>query len=121
MLKTAAWLLFGACLFFSYESMVKIAIEYVHFVQYGILTVLFCKIFVSRQYVAILLALLAGFLDEVYQAYPGNPLNWRDILLNVTGVIWGWLLYWTLKDAAGSRQPLLRVPLKGFDGDFGKS
>ena len=98
LLKTAVWLLFATGLIFSYEDLVKIAIEYVHFIQYCVLTILLCKIFVKRQYAAILIALLAGFLDEVYQAYPTDPLNWRDIMLNVTGVIWGWLLFWTLQD-----------------------
>lgn len=101
LIKSSAWLLFATCLFFSYESLVIIAIEYVHFIQYCVLTVMLCKIFTTRQYIAILLALLAGFLDEVYQAYPSNPLNWRDIMLNVTGVLWGWLLFWTLQDAGG--------------------
>lgn len=38
-------------------------------------------------------------MDETYQAYPAEPMNWRDTLLNVTGVIWGYLLYWTLQDS----------------------
>ena len=98
LLKTIVWLVFATALVLSYESLVKIAIEYVHFIQYCVFTILLCKIFAKRQYVAILLALLAGFVDEVYQAYPAEPLNWRDIMLNVTGVVWGWLMFWTLQD-----------------------
>lgn len=81
--------------------MVKISIEYIHFIQYCILTVLLCNIISSRIYIAILIGILAGFLDELYQAYPTEHFNWRDTILNVTGVIWGWLLYWTLLDAIG--------------------
>ena len=97
--KTIAWLLFASVLFFSYADLVKISIEYVHFIQYCLLTILLCKIYSNKLTIAILLALFAGLMDEVYQAYPKGPMNWRDAMLNVTGVIWGALLYWTLLDS----------------------
>lgn len=97
LLKSIAWTLFTVTLFFSYEALVKIPIEYAHFIQYCGLTLLLCTIFSKRLAVAILLALFAGLMDEVYQAYPTEPINWRDTLLNVTGVIWGRLVYWTLR------------------------
>ncbi len=58
--------------------------------------ILLCKIYAKNLTIAILLALFAGLMDEVYQAYPKGPMNWRDAMLNVTGVIWGDLLYWTI-------------------------
>ena len=94
--KTIAWTLFAAVLFFYYADLVKISIEYVHFIQYCLLTILLCKIYSKKLTIAILLALFAGLMDEVYQAYPKGPMNWRDTMLNVTGVIWGGLLYWTM-------------------------
>ncbi|NOQ12866.1 MAG: hypothetical protein GQ583_00090 [Methyloprofundus sp.] len=98
LLNTLLWILFSLALFFSYESMVKISIEYIHFIQYCSLTIIFCYIFPERLTIAVFLALFAGLMDEVYQAYPAEPMNWRDTLLNVTGVIWGILLYWTQQD-----------------------
>jgi len=101
LLKLTVWILFSLALFLSYNLLVKISIEYIHFIQYCGLTLLFCNIFPKHLTVAILLALLAGLMDEVFQAYPADPMNWRDTMLNVTGVTWGYLLYWTLQDAIG--------------------
>jgi len=106
LLKSIVWGIFSIALFFSYDALVKISIEYIHFIQYCGLTVLLCNIFTKRLYIAILLALFLGLMDEVYQAYPAGPMNWRDTMLNVTGVIWGSILYWTLQDAVPSK-PLL--------------
>ena len=97
--KTLAWAVFAGVLFVYYADLVKISIEYVHFIQYCLLTILLCKIYPKKLYLAIFLALFAGLVDEVYQAFPKEPMNWRDTLLNVTGVIWGGLLYWTMLDA----------------------
>ncbi|WP_428356850.1 VanZ family protein [Methyloprofundus sp.] len=96
LLKSIAWIMFASMLFFYYVDLVKISIEYVHFVQYCLLTILLCMIYAKKVYLAIVLALVAGLLDEVYQALPKDPMNWRDTLLNVVGVIWGGLLYWTM-------------------------
>lgn len=98
-LKASVWGLFSLALFFSYDSLVKISIEYIHFIQYCGLSLVLCYIFPKRLVIAFLLALFAGLMDEVYQAYPKDPMNWRDTLLNVTGVIWGGLIYWTLQDS----------------------
>ncbi|MBT3811825.1 MAG: VanZ family protein [Gammaproteobacteria bacterium] len=106
--KTIAWTLFAGVLFFYYADLVKISIEYVHFIQYCLLTILLCKIYAKKSYLAIFLALFAGLMDEVYQAYPKGPINWRDTLLNVTGVIWGGLLYWTMLDAKQKSTSLVR-------------
>lgn len=95
LLKSIVWGIFAAALFFSYDALVKISIEYIHFIQYCGLTLLLCNIFTKRLYIGILLALFLGLMDEVYQAYPTEPMNWRDTMLNVVGVIWGYLLYWT--------------------------
>ncbi len=103
LLKTIAWALFAGILFYYYTDLVKISIEYVHFVQYCLLTILLCKIYADKLIIAILLALFAGLMDEAYQAYPKGPMNWRDTLLNVTGVAWGGLLYWTLQDSISEK------------------
>lgn len=99
LLKATVWILFSLALFLSYDLLVKISIEYIHFIQYCGLTILLCNIFNRKLAIAIVLALFAGLMDEVYQAYPADPMNWRDTMLNVTGVIWGSLLYWTVQDA----------------------
>lgn len=104
LIKTFAWIIFAGVLFFYYADLVKISIEYVHFIQYCLLTILLCKIYAQKLYLAIFLALLAGLMDEAYQAYPKGPMNWRDTMLNVTGVIWGSLLYWTLRDTKKTEQ-----------------
>jgi len=96
LLKTITWALFASVLFFYYADLVKISIEYVHFIQYCLLTLLLCKIYSKKLVIAFSLALFAGLMDEVYQAYPKGPMNWRDTMLNVTGVILGGLLYWTM-------------------------
>lgn len=98
LLKGVIWLLFGSLLVYYYEQMVKITIEYIHFIQYCGLTLVVAMALKGRIFCAMAFCLLAGFLDEIYQTFaPVSPLNWRDIGLNVTGVIWGSLVWWTLR------------------------
>ncbi|MEQ1638659.1 MAG: VanZ family protein [Methylococcales bacterium] len=97
-IKSVVWVIFGGLLTYYYNDMVKITIEYVHFIQYALLTLIVVKALNGSVFVAMLLCLLAGFLDEVYQTLePLSQLNWRDVGLNVTGVIWGGLVFWTLR------------------------
>ncbi|MCX7087586.1 MAG: VanZ family protein [Methylococcales bacterium] len=104
-LKISVWLLFAGVLTTYYNDMVKISIEYVHFMQYCGLTIVVAYALRGRALLACAVCLLAGFMDEVYQTLePVSQLNWRDVGLNVTGCVWGWLLLWTLKtDVVSSR------------------
>ncbi|NOT86058.1 MAG: VanZ family protein [Methylococcaceae bacterium] len=96
--KIGVWLIFAGVLTYYYNDMVKITIEYVHFIQYCALTLVVTKALNGRILIAMAICLLAGFLDEVYQTLaPISALNWRDVSLNVTGVVWGGLLWWTIK------------------------
>jgi VanZ family protein len=96
--KTSVWLIFGGLLANYYGQLVKITIEYVHFIQYCGLTLLVALALNGRVFVALVICLAAGFLDEVYQTFgPVSPLNWRDVSLNVIGVVWGGMVWWTLK------------------------
>ncbi len=105
--KLGAWLLFGGIIAYYYQQLIVFAIEYVHFMQYALFTLCLITACHQRLLLALSLSLLAGFFDEVYQAYhPSAPLNWRDILLNVIGVSAGGLLHWSLAPtprAAGQR------------------
>lgn len=96
--KALAWLVFGGLLANYYAQIVKITIEYVHFIQYCGLTLVVAAALNNRIWVALIICLGAGFLDEVYQA-ANSPdlLNWRDIGLNITGCVWGLLIWWTVK------------------------
>jgi VanZ family protein len=97
LIKTGVWLVFAGLLTYYYEQMVKITIEYVHFIQYACLTLVVAAALNGRIFIAVLICLLAGFLDEIYQTLmPVSQLNWRDVGLNVTGVVWGGLVWWTL-------------------------
>lgn len=95
-LKLFVWTIFALTLATLYTQLVVFAIEYVHFMQYCLFTWVLWHLFANRILPTLVTSLVAGFLDEVYQAYhPGSPLNWRDISLNAIGVLWGYLVIWT--------------------------
>ncbi len=94
--KLFVWTIFALTLAALYNQLVVFAIEYIHFMQYCLFTCVLLRLFDHRILPTIITSLIAGFLDEVYQAYhPGSPLNWRDISLNAIGVLWGYLVIWS--------------------------
>ncbi len=96
--KTGLWLIFLLGVGYFYHDLIVFDIEYIHFIQYCSLTVVFFQALKKRYWIALLLSLGLGFLDELYQAYhPSGPLNWRDVLLNVLGVVAGGLVLLTVE------------------------
>lgn len=96
--KTGLWSIFIASTGYYYHALIKFDIEYVHFIQYCCLTMVMFYALKQRYPGAIAICLAAGLLDESYQANLSiEAINWRDVLLNVLGVVWGWLVLQTLE------------------------
>lgn len=100
-LKLLVWSLFALTLAYYYQQLIVFAIEYIHFIQYIVFTIVVFCASKRRLLITIGVCLLAGLLDEMYQAqHQNSPLNWRDVLLNVIGVFWGCLLLWSVTETS---------------------
>lgn len=98
-IKILLWSVFGVFMFTTYNIIVLISIEYVHFIQYCILTWLLFYACKEKYAIAFIVSVFAGIADEVYQAVGVGPLNFRDTLLNVVGSLLGLLLVSTIHDS----------------------
>ncbi len=95
--KLFAWLLLVALVYVNYHRMVSYSVEYVHFIQYFILTVVLFYATGRNPVVTAVISLMAGVLDESYQTGWVEPINWRDCVLNMVGTASGFLFVWTMQ------------------------
>lgn len=109
LLKIGLWLSFLLGVGYFYHDLIVFDIEYIHFIQYCVLTVVLFHAFKKRYWLALLLGFGLGVLDELYQAYhPPVPLNWRDVLLNILGAVAGGLVLLTVeKNKHSSQRPIV--------------
>lgn len=73
-------------------SLIVVPIERIHYIQYGLLTVL-CYITTRKAFLSALMAFFVGVVDEAYQywvLYANNRdvyFDWNDITLNLMGIL----------------------------------
>lgn len=90
----------------------QIVDERIHIVEYGILGILLCKeipspAYLSRPLLAIVIASLAGIVDEFIQYFaPERVCDVRDMLLNAFSALWGICLFEIGKRSLGEKKTL---------------
>ncbi len=95
------------------------AVERLHFIEYGLLTLLFHRAWSSRGGPAAVLlpftaVFIAGTLDEAIQWFvPARVGEWRDILLNGVAITCGLLFGVALEPPDGRRGRLQPAPPRG--------
>jgi len=87
-------------IFVAIKILIVVNIEMIHFVQYGLLTLLLFPLFSSFR-ITLFFAILLGVLDEAYQYWILTPLStdyydFNDVIINLLGAALGLILLYAI-------------------------
>jgi len=121
--KRKVWFAFLMTLFFiilSFNTLLVVNVEIIHFVQYAILAILLFPLFHNYQD-TLFYAMVLGAIDEGYQYFVLAPLrtdyfDFNDVIIDLIGAALGLLLLWAsgIKDKITNKSWLQSPTFIGF-------